>query len=223
MPCVGEESTVELVVRWYGASNNVNRRGHCWDLLPGNNWWRFSVCSNEKQSAQISESIIITCSYDLQVFSKSNYESQPGVSSLTRDNSLLKVTSSEYPFFFQSVTTEFSEVAGAPTALAHKAVGSPFFCFGVGWLLQSVLTFVFWGMMKDPTVSFMTSGPRAYLRATVSVLLPPRSSCCFTCWSRLISECLAWTPTNVVIMSCRKGMVSHLLGGGGGGGGSKLL
>jgi hypothetical protein len=46
-------------------------RGHCWDLSPGNALWthsilrRFHTCCSELQSVWISDSTIVTCSYDL--------------------------------------------------------------------------------------------------------------------------------------------------------------
>jgi hypothetical protein len=40
---------------------------------------RFSTCCSELQSVWINDRAIVTCSYDLQVFNKSNYQSKPRI------------------------------------------------------------------------------------------------------------------------------------------------
>jgi hypothetical protein len=54
-----------------------------WKPLPGDNRWRYSrlrtlsTCCSESQSAWISVSAVIICSYVLQEFCKSDYHSKP--------------------------------------------------------------------------------------------------------------------------------------------------
>jgi hypothetical protein len=66
-----------------------------WKPLPDNDWWThsrlrsFSACWSELQSVWISNSAIVTCSYELCVymFNKSNCQSKPRLKWLhTRDN-----------------------------------------------------------------------------------------------------------------------------------------
>jgi hypothetical protein len=44
--------------------------------------WEDSACCSELQGVWISDSAIVTCSYVLQVFNKSNYQSKPRLQSL---------------------------------------------------------------------------------------------------------------------------------------------
>lgn len=81
---------------------------------------------------------------------------------------------------------ELLTVAGSPTAPVHKeAVGNLYFHLGGGWSLHSVLTLLFHRLMEDPTVSFMTSSCRVFLRASLNVFLLSRCSCHFTACSLL--------------------------------------
>lgn len=48
-----------------------------------------SVCRSEESIAWINESLIITCSFELWKFNKSNYQFKTHVWSLTRDNILV--------------------------------------------------------------------------------------------------------------------------------------
>jgi hypothetical protein len=47
-----------------------------------------------------------------------------------------------------------------------------------------------------------------------SVLLLPRVAACYESVPYAIDECLAWSPKNMYLQSCRKGTVGHLLDGG---------
>jgi hypothetical protein len=74
--------------RWpVRVSTQKLRKLQCWKPLPGDNWWRhrslrrLSTCCIELQSMWISNSAIVTCSYVLQEFSKSNYQSKPRLQS----------------------------------------------------------------------------------------------------------------------------------------------
>jgi hypothetical protein len=90
-------------------------------------------------------------------------------------------------FFFPFEGTNLSKVAGAPTVLARK-LGSLFFHTGRGLLLHDVLSFVFGSLMKDPTVSFMTSSSRVCPGVSFGVLLLPRCSCRFMPWSLMLLQ-----------------------------------
>jgi hypothetical protein len=57
---------------------------------------RLSACRCENSSAWISDSAIINCSYDLQEFNKSNYQSDPRVYSPTRDSILETISFSAF-------------------------------------------------------------------------------------------------------------------------------
>jgi hypothetical protein len=59
-------------------------------------------------------------------------------------------------FFFQFEGTNLLKVACAPTVPTHK-LSSLFFHIGRGLFHHNVLTFVFSSLLKDRTVSFMTS------------------------------------------------------------------
>jgi hypothetical protein len=81
----------ELAVRQSPASKDVNaklRDLRHWKPLPGNNWRRHSrlgihsTCCCELQSVWISDSMIVTCSYVVYLFNKSNYQSKPRLQSL---------------------------------------------------------------------------------------------------------------------------------------------
>jgi hypothetical protein len=54
-----------------------------WKALPGDNLWRhsrlkrLSVCCSELQSVYISDSTIVSCRYEFQKSSKSDYQSKP--------------------------------------------------------------------------------------------------------------------------------------------------
>jgi hypothetical protein len=69
----------EPVGTWTQKQRNLRR----WQPLPSNDSWRhsrlrrLSACHSEVQSVWIIDSAIITCSYQLYVFSKSNYQSKP--------------------------------------------------------------------------------------------------------------------------------------------------
>jgi hypothetical protein len=79
----GAMRSCEGVARQRGLEplKNESRR-HCWDMLPGNDWWRhkrYSECCSEKYRAWISGTAVITCSYDLSVFDESSCQSKLNV------------------------------------------------------------------------------------------------------------------------------------------------
>jgi hypothetical protein len=57
------------------AENTVGIR--CRETASQNKLKRFSMCCSEKTSAWINESVIVACSYDLEVVNKSNYQTKP--------------------------------------------------------------------------------------------------------------------------------------------------
>jgi hypothetical protein len=63
-------SAVGVASQRTGAAAHGNR-GHCWNPLPGKDWWRHSrvgrpsMCCSEKSSAWIGKSTTVTCSYVL--------------------------------------------------------------------------------------------------------------------------------------------------------------
>jgi hypothetical protein len=81
---------------------------------PGNECWgyrRLRICCNEKCRAQISESLINTCSYDWEVFNRSNYQSRLRVQSIAREN-----TFSLWIFCYLTQMTRLSQ----PTWSSYK-------------------------------------------------------------------------------------------------------
>jgi hypothetical protein len=77
---------------------------------------------------------------------------------------------------------------------------SPSLRLGRGQLVHTALSLAFCNLMEDPTVSFMTSNTRVCLRASLGVLLPPRSSCCLiaaVCYP--VDKCRTCFPMTIVL------------------------
>jgi hypothetical protein len=74
--------------------NDVGKRGRHWDPVPGNDWWRPSTvrrrtaCCSDWLSLYVSETVIVSRSYELKEPSKRSYQSKTRVYSLTGDNIL---------------------------------------------------------------------------------------------------------------------------------------
>lgn len=68
----------------------------------------------------------------------------------------------------------------------HISLQSPLHSVGISQLLHTVLVLICWSLTNIPAAILMASSWKDSLRALLSVLSPPISSCCFMSWSLIL-------------------------------------
>lgn len=90
MVCCGSRHTA-----WIGAAEHESRAmyiiGCRYQAATSEDLKDLALCFSEKSNEWINERAVITCSYDLYVFNKTNNQFRPHVQSLTHDRILIKL------------------------------------------------------------------------------------------------------------------------------------